>query len=132
MSTRRLLAALIVLATALGRPVASRAEEVSPCHELALSLGALGLNLLYVPAKTVVALGGTLLGSVVGLANGGDVRSAYALWVPAASGTFILHADNLDGTEPIEFFGRDYADRPSPLARTEAGDGGTFYESLYR
>lgn len=131
MPTRSLMAALIVLATLYAHPAAA-ARDTTQAEEAMLALAAVGTNLVYVPAKTVVAIGGGVVGAAVGLLTGGDARSAYAIWVPTASGTFILRADNMDGTEPIQFFGSDYADEPSPLAKSESGDGGTLYESLYR
>jgi hypothetical protein len=132
MSMRSLVAGLILLATVLGHATPGSARETNQGEEVALALGALGLNLVYVPVKAVMAVGGVLVGSLVGIATGGDVRSAYAFWVPAASGTFVLRAGNMDGSAPIQFFGSDYADKPSPLAVTEGGEGGTIYQSLYR
>jgi hypothetical protein len=61
--------------------------------------------------------------------TGGDVRSAYAIWVPAASGTYFLTAANFEGSEPIEFIGSDYADRPSP--GSSAAEAGGIYEAQY-
>ena len=132
MPMRSLMAGLIVFTTLLGQPATGSARETTQGEEAALALAALGLDLVYVPAKVVVAAGGLLLGAVIGLATGGDVRSAYAFWVPSATGTFIVRAANMDGSEPIDFFGADYTDQASPVAQTESGDGGTFYQSLYR
>ena len=64
MSMRSLLAGLIVLATVLGHPVPGSARETSGGNEAALALGALGLNLVYVPVKAVMAVGGVMLGSI--------------------------------------------------------------------
>jgi hypothetical protein len=93
------------------------------------ALGAALLNLGYVPAKAFIAVSGLVIGGVVGLLNGGDTRSAYALWVPAASGTFFLRPSHLDGTQRVEFFGTDYADRPS--AAKEDMPGRSVYDALY-
>src|SRR5438876_296179 len=84
-------------------------------------------NLLYLPAKTLVAIGGLGVGALTGLLTGGDIRAAYAVWVPAAGGTFLLTPAHFEGTRPIEFFGSDYADRPS----TNARDTSIVYRSLY-
>lgn len=131
-SMRSFVAALAVLGVVLAQPSPGSARDTTQAEELGLSLAAVGINLVYVPVKAAVATGGLVLGAAVGLLTGGDTRSAYALWVPAASGTFIVRANNIDGTEPIDFFGSDYADQPSPLAQTESGEGGTFYQSLYQ
>ena len=70
------------------------------------------------------------LGSLTGALTGGDVRAAYALWVPAASGTYLLTPAHLEGTVPIEFFGSDYADQPSTAAT--AVEGGGIYDIQYQ
>ncbi len=131
MTVRRWLAASVMVALMLGRPATSSAREVTQGEEAGYALAAVGLNLVYVPAKALVALGGGIVGSVVGLLTGGDTRSAYAIWVPTASGTYMLNAANVDGSEPIQFWGTDYADEPSPAAARE-GEGGEVYESMYR
>jgi hypothetical protein len=45
--------------------------------------------------------------------------------VPTAGGTYFLTADMMDGREPIEFFGSDYADRPGRFGQTHHGSGAT-------
>jgi hypothetical protein len=132
MRKRSLVAGLVLLTAVLGRPAGARAGETTQIGEALFALAAFGANVVYVPVKAALATGGLVLGSAVGLGTGGDMRSAYALWVPAASGTFVLRAANIEGSEPIEFFGSDYADEPSPRARLEGGEGGELYESLYR
>jgi hypothetical protein len=117
----------LVLALVVGRPVAGRAA--SPGTEFAMALGAAGANLLYTPAKVVVAVGGLVVGALTGVLTAGDTRAAYAIWVPAASGTYVLRPANLDGSEPIAFFGNDYADTPSTLSA--APEAGGIYEAQY-
>ena len=99
----------------------------SQAGEAGLAVGAAAANLLYLPAKTLVAIGGLGVGALTGLLTGGDIRAAYAVWVPAAGGTFMLTPAHFEGTRPIEFFGSDYADRPS----TNARDTSIVYRSLY-
>ena len=89
----------------------------SQAGEAGLALGAAAANLIYLPAKTFVALGGLGLGAFTGLLTGGNVRAAYALWVPTTGGTFLLTPAHFDGTRSIEFFGSDYADQPSTNVR---------------
>jgi len=107
---RRVLVALVLLGIVLGRPAPLRA------HSAAAELG--------------LALGGLVLGGVTGALTGGDERAAYAIWVPAASGTYLLTPAKLEGTEPIEFFGSDYADQPSTAAT--AVEGGGIYDIQYQ
>jgi hypothetical protein len=124
---RSLIVGMVAAALVLGRPVPGRA--VSPGAELGMGLGAAAANLLYTPAKTVMAGAGLVLGAVTGVLTGGDTRAAYAVWVPAASGTYLLRPAHLDGSEPIEFFGRDYADTPSTTAA--AAEAGGIYDAQY-
>jgi len=125
---RRVLVALVVLGVVLGRPAVLRAE--SAAAEFGLAVGAAAGNLLYLPGKVVVALGGLVLGAVTGVLTGGDVRAAYAVWVPAASGTYLLTPAHLEGTVPIEFFGSDYADQSSKAAG--AAEGAGIYDIQYQ
>ena len=124
---RRVLVALVLLGVVLGRPAVLRAE--SPAAEFGLAVGAAAGNLVYLPVKGIVAFGGLVLGSLTGVLTGGDVRAAYAVWVPAASGTYLLTPAHLEGTVPIEFFGSDYADRPSKGTGVTEGRG--IYEAQY-
>ncbi len=105
----------LVLATILqARPAGATHSQVG---EAGLALGAAAANLIYLPVKTVVAVGGLGLGALTGLLTGGDMRAAYALWVPTTGGTFLLTPAHFDGTRSIEFFGSDYADQPSTNVR---------------
>jgi hypothetical protein len=120
-----------ILALALlvvGRPAVGRAH-LSPGEEFGLALASAASNLLYIPAKVAVAAVGLPIGAATGILSGGDVRAAYAVWVPAASGTYFLRPAHLEGTEPIDFFGSDYADRPS--RGSAALEAGSIYEAQY-
>lgn len=124
--TRSLVISLTVAAFLLGRPVQGRAT--AQVDEAGWSLGAAGLNVFYIPIKLLVAGGGLVLGAAAGVLTLGDTRSAYALWVPAAGGTFVLRPEHLAGTERVEFFGSDYADTPSTVAGDETN---TMYQAGY-
>jgi hypothetical protein len=123
----RLLIASFLTVLVLCRPAPASATQ-SPAAEAGMGLAAAGLNLVYLPAKVIVAIGGGAVGGVVGLLTGGDVRAAYGIWVPTGSGSYFVRPAHLEGTEQLEFFGSDYADRPSPQRGTE---GYTFYEAMY-
>jgi hypothetical protein len=125
---RRVLVALVLLGGVLGRPGVLRAQ--GPGTEFGLAVGAASANLLYLPGKMVVALGGLVLGGLTGALTGGDVRAAYGVWVPAASGTYLLTPAHLEGTVPIEFFGSDYADQSSKAAGGAEGAG--IYDIQYQ
>jgi hypothetical protein len=124
---RRILVACLLAGVVLGRPAPVRAHDAGT--EIALAFGAATANLVYLPAKAIVALGGLVMGTFAGVMTGGSERAAYAFWVPAASGTYLLTPAKLDGTEPIEFFGSDYADHPSDTSAALEGAG--IYETQY-
>lgn len=127
MPMRSRVAGLVLTGMILGQPGAARAH--SQAGEAGMALAAVVANTLYVPAKMLVATGGMVVGALAGAATGGDTRTAYAFWVPAGGGTYMLRPAHIDGTEPIQFFGSDYADTPSStVGEPEAG---ALYDSLY-
>jgi hypothetical protein len=125
-TTRRLVICLTVAALLLGRPVHGRAA--TQIDEAGWSLGAAGLNIFYIPIKMIVAGGGLVLGAAAGVLTLGSQRAAYAVWVPAAGGTYVLRPEHIAGTEQVEFFGADYADTPSTFAGYESNG---LYEAGY-
>jgi hypothetical protein len=128
MRVRTLVMGALLTALLTAQPNVARAQNGAA--EAGMALGAAALNVVYTPCKAIVALGGLFAGGVVGFLTGGDTRAAYALWVPAASGTYLVRPANLDGSEPLEFFGTDYADRASPMARSLQNS--SIYEALYK
>ncbi|HLK10198.1 MAG TPA: hypothetical protein VKW76_02340 [Candidatus Binatia bacterium] len=126
---RSVMAGVLVGALVFGGAAAARAHQGTPGQEVGYSLLATGANVLYVPAKLVVAGTGLVVGSVAGLLTGGDVRAAYAVWVPTAGGDFVLRPEHMAGTRNIEFFGSDYADTPSTAS--EEGSAGRTYRAGY-
>src|SRR5262249_56537341 len=127
---RKLVVGLSLAALVLGRAIPSQAQPHSAGEEAGLAIGATTLNFLYFPAKVVVATGGFILGGLAGFATGGDTRAAYALWVPTMSGTWLLRPANMEGSQPVQFFGTDYADTPSSYP--SKADGGVVYDALYK
>jgi hypothetical protein len=125
---RKTIASLVVAAGLVAVPMAARAD--SPGNEMAFSAVAAFSNIFYTPAKAVVAVVGFVAGGLAGTLNGGDTRAAYAFWVPMIGGTWALTADEMNGRQPIEFFGSDYADRPSTYERTH--DASAAYDATYK
>ena len=123
---RRVLAAGWV-AGALLAPTSAHA--VTQAEEAALTLAATWANIFYLPAKAAVALGSIPVGGVAGVLSGGDMRTAYGIWVPAMGGTWFLTNGHLDGSKQLQFFGADYADRPTPALR---GDDDVIEDVPYR
>jgi len=124
---RSVVAGLVLAAVVLGSPAYSRAEQESPGAEFGYAIGAAAANLVYIPAKAIVAAGGLAVGSVCAVLTGGSIRAAYAVWVPAASGTYYLTPEHIAGTAPIAFFGDDYAD-----TMIGAPDAGASYDVMYK
>ena len=123
---RRVLAAGWV-AGVLVAPASAR--EVTQAEEAGLTLVATWANIFYLPAKAAVALGSIPVGGVAGVLSGGDMRTAYGIWVPAMGGTWFLTNGHLDGSKQLEFFGTDYEDRPTPALR---GDDSVIEDVPYR
>ena len=126
---RRILAGLLCVGMLLGGGRSASASHISPGKEAGLSLGALGANLGYFPAKVVVAWVGAVGGGLAGFFTGGNLRAAYAIWVPTMGGTWMLTPNHLDGSERIAFFGHDYADTPS--GTSEDPESSRIYTSRY-
>jgi hypothetical protein len=124
---RKTLATVALAASLVLAPLVARAD--SPEHEVGYSALAAVSNLWYFPAKVTMAAVGLPLGAAAGFLNGGDTRASYAFWVPMVGGAYFLTSDHIDGDEPFEFFGRDYADRPGQYGRTH--HGGAAYDAGY-
>lgn len=129
MRMRNVVAGVVLAGLVAGQPVASGAQEQSQGSEFGTVMGAAGVNLLWTPTKFITAGMGLVLGSVVGVLTGGDVRSAYAVWVPTAGGTYFVRPSHLDGTRPLDFFGSDYADRAS--TNSGVASASSTYDAAY-
>lgn len=124
---RKTIASFVVAASLVAGSGVARAD--APGVEVGFSVLAALSNLIYTPAKVVVAAIGLPVGAIAGTLGGGDTRAAYAFWVPTAGGRYFLTADMMDGKEPIEFFGSDYADKPARYGRAHHGCGA--YDAIY-
>jgi hypothetical protein len=94
-------------------------RAMTQAEEALLAVAATWANIFYVPAKLAVAAGSIPVGGLAGALSGGDMRTAYAIWVPAMGGTYFLTNGHLDGSRQVEFFGADYEDTPTPSPRNE-------------
>lgn len=124
---RMVIAGLLGAALTIG--AASPARALTQGEEAGFSLLAAAANLFYTPAKTVVAIVGLPVGAFAGWVSGGEERSAYAIWVPTSGGDFFLNTAHMEGSEPIQFWGDDYADTPSTTINSS--DGNYMYRSSY-
>jgi hypothetical protein len=72
-------------------------------------------NLLYFPAKLVVAICGGIVGGLTYAFSGGNEQAAKSVWGTSLYGTYILTPDHLQGNRPIRFLGvPDSNDAPAP------------------
>ena len=98
--------ALLVVALVVGSPMRASARDAG--REAALAGASVAANILYTPAKAVLALGGLLAGGITFVATGLNERAAYAIWVPTIGGTYFITPARLDGIKPIHFIGSRY------------------------
>ena len=111
-------------------PALAEKPEENQALEAGISVSTIYINLLYTPVKVVVAVVGGVGGALAGLLTGGDQRAAYGLWVPLMGGDYFVRPENLEGSEPLAFFGSDYQDRPSQVNVTN--DSTYAYDALYK
>jgi hypothetical protein len=122
----------MLMAAVLGLTSATSTLAITQAEEAGLAVLATGANIFYMPAKFFVALAAIPAGGLAGALSGGDARTAYAIWVPAMGGTFFLTNGHMDGSKPIEFFGYDYDDQPTPTHADRSIIFDTPYSELYR
>jgi hypothetical protein len=125
---RTLVAAALVLALGAMPAVADNPQD-NQGLEVGSALSASYLNLVYTPAKVVLAVVGAVGGGVAAVLTGGDQRAAYAFWVPLMGGDFFLRPENFNGGRPLAFFGSDYQERPSTVS--SENDASYAYDALY-
>jgi hypothetical protein len=120
-------ASLTLAAVLAAAPMAQAAS--TPGLEVGNAITATFANLVYTPAKVVVATVGLVGGGIAGFLSGGDTRTAYSIWVPAAGGAYFVRPSHLDGSEAFHFWGQEYSDRPSTASGEN--DGSYMYDALY-
>ena len=124
----RLLAAVVVLVATLGaaaRPAAAAEEYV---NDFGIGLGAVVVDLLYMPVKVVYATLGGITGGFAFMLTGGRMDIARAVWTPSMGGTYVVTPSMLRGEDPIYFSGvagddrDDYSDeRPRDSSAPREG-----------
>jgi hypothetical protein len=102
---------------ALGAPVRAASdsldggsEQQDTASKLGWGLASVGINLGYMPVKTIYALGGGLVGLLAWGFTAGDDNVLYGILDPAWGGTWAVTPENLsDGdNHPIMFSGPTY------------------------
>ncbi len=81
-------------------------------------------NVLYIPAKLVYAIVGSLVGGGTWLVTAGNTQAADTVWRSALGGDYVLTPQMIAGEQPINFSGPTEIP-PAPPANAEASaDGG--------
>lgn len=104
-----------VVVTAVGVPNVSLAAEEgsSESNEAMLGFGSGLLTLVYLPAKTVYAVLGSVVSGLTYAVTGGDWETAKSVFEPSVYGTYVITPDHLKGNEPVRFYGSSpYQDEP--------------------
>jgi hypothetical protein len=64
------------------------------------------VSLIYSPVKIAYAAGGLVVGGLAWAFSGGDTEVASVVLTPSLRGDYVVTPSQLQGKEPIEFFGR--------------------------
>lgn len=86
------------------------AAVAGPRYEVELGWGAaaVGVNLLYMPAKLAYAAVGGLIGGLAYAVTWGDTDAVQKVWSPSLGGTYVVTPGMLQGESPILFLGESY------------------------
>lgn len=103
-----LLAASIFLVTV--RPVLAEEHESNFAADFGLGIGAVVVDLVYMPVKFVYATLGGLTGGFAYVLTIGRTDTAMSIWRPSLGGTYVVTPSMLRGDDEIHFSGR--ADEP--------------------
>ncbi len=102
----RRFAAVLVVTMALATPrAATAAEPPQYANDFGIGLGAVLIDLVYMPVKVVYATLGGLTGGFAFVLTGGRTDVATSIWRPSLGGTYVVTPSMLRGDEPINFSG---------------------------
>jgi hypothetical protein len=109
------IAAVLVATVGIGTVAPGFAADSEDEHKYAsdfgLGVGAVFVDLLYMPMKFVYATLGGLTGGLAYCLTVGRTDTATAIWRPSLGGTYVITPAMLRGDEPIHFSGQvDQAD----------------------
>jgi hypothetical protein len=113
-----LLAAAVCMATV--RPaLAEEQHEENFASEFGLGVGAVAVDLVYMPLKFVYATLGGLTGGLAYALTIGRTDVAMSIWRPSLGGTYVVTPRMLKGDEEIHFSGPDRRDAAESSPREE-------------
>lgn len=106
---KRLVASALTVMLLFGAARTAHAEEGGHyLEDLGWGLAAVGLNLVYMPAKLVYAVFGAIVGGLAYGVSGGNPEAAQLVWSPSLGGAYVLTPNMVRGHEPVFFSGEQY------------------------
>lgn len=109
---RTTLAACLGLLLVVVVAPAQRASATEPyIRDLGWGAAAIGTNFFYIPAKTLYAIGGGIVGTLGYGLTLGNLEAAHNIWGPTLGGTWVLSPEMMSGRRPILFSGESYEPR---------------------
>jgi len=112
-----LVAAAVCLATV--RPALAEDHDENFASEFGLGVGAVFVDLVYMPVKFVYATVGGLTGSLAYVLTIGRTDVAMSIWRPSLGGTYVVTPRMLKGDDQIHFSGPDPRDAPESSRGTQ-------------
>lgn len=110
----------------VGTATHGRAEENQFARDFGLGMGAVGVNIFYMPAKFVYATLGAITGGFAYVLTGANLKNAKAVWTPTLGGTYVVTPSMLRGDDRILFSGETEARSATVRVRDEgAAPAGT-------
>jgi len=88
-------------------------------------VGALFVNILYVPAKLVYAVLGSFVGGAAYVVTAGNEQAANGVWRSALGGDYVVTPQMLAGQQPLNFSGPIGTPQEQSAATTYPGSGTT-------
>ncbi len=88
-------------------------------------VGALLVNILYVPAKLVYAVLGGFVGGAAYVVTAGNEQAANGVWRSALGGDYVVTPQMLAGQQPLNFSGPVGTPPDQTAATTNSGNGAT-------
>jgi hypothetical protein len=104
MGRMRKLMVVAMVVTSLGvRAVPAHADGYA--DDAGMGFAAVGIDILYIPAKVVYATLGGITGGFAYILTAGNFDTATSIWKPSLGGTYVVTPSMVAGDDPIYFSG---------------------------
>ena len=114
-ASRRSWVAAACAAAILAVPATVQADDAAMAKDAGMGLGSAIASLIYAPVKTAYALGGVVVGGLAWAFSGGDGEVARVVLEPSVLGDYVITTGHLNGSQSIEFFGRQAVPGEQPI-----------------